>query len=57
MSVGAVQSSYIDAMLSRSLQAQGKVLLNLLTVEKSAFEAHSQPMKPVAGTSAVDVYA
>ena len=56
MSVSGVQSSFIDTVLSRSLQAQGKVLLNLLTVEKSAFETHSQPMKPVSANS-VDVYA
>ena len=58
MSVGAIQSTYMDTVLNHSLQTQGQVLLDLISVVKTAFETSARPLKPIsASPQKIDVYA
>lgn len=59
MSVSSVQTNFMDSVLTQATQTQGRVLIDLLTVQKTAVEASSQPLRPIAGSTArrIDTYA
>ena len=59
MSVSPVQTNFMDSVLTKATQTQGRVLIDLLTVQKTAVEASAKPLRPIAGSPAsrIDTYA
>ncbi len=59
MAVSAVQTNYMDSILTQATHTHSRVLMDLLTVQKSAVETNSKPLRPIANASSqrIDTYA
>ena len=58
MGVQGVDLNYMQAVVKHAQQAQSRVILDLMNVQKTAVEVHATPMRPIGPSgNMVDAYA